>query len=135
MKTAGVCLLIYLTVSISGCTNSHSRLTTQTSPKVQLKGLEFEYVIGEYEIRLNFEQENQIRWTYLKAPRKQTGNSGLQQINRTDIRPGIILMAWDEADGTRVIDILDLEKKVLHANFVLPDAKRFFMKANITRVQ
>ncbi len=101
---------------------------------VALKGKKFEYRLGEYHLRLSFLDETRLEWLYLAAPNGLTGKSAVQDIDRRDIGPGLVLMAWDEADGSRVIDVLDLNANVLHANFVLPDKKRFFLKADILPV-
>ncbi len=98
---------------------------------VVLKGRNFEYRLGDYHLRLSFLDETRLQWLYLAAPNGLTGKTAVQDIDRRDIGPGLVLMAWDEADGSRVIDVLDLNTNVLHANFVLPDKKRFFLKADI----
>ena len=91
----------------------------------------YKVVNGTYHIQLTFNDEKTITWKYLSAPEDQTGKSATETIDRKDIREDIILMAWDEDDGTKVIDVLDLGKMMLHANFVTADGQRFVSQADV----
>lgn len=101
----------------------------------RMTGKVVEYEIAGYHLRVEFQAEDRLRWEYLSAPNDLTGKSAVETVDRRDIRPGVVLMAWTEADGSNVIDIFDLEKQVLHANFVTPDGERFFSIAELTVVK
>ncbi|MGI9464818.1 MAG: O-methyltransferase [Aestuariivirgaceae bacterium] len=102
----------------------------------KVTGRVFEYTIGDFHLRVRFQAENQLKWEYLSAPDGLTGKTRIENIDRRDIHPNIILMAWTEADGSQVIDVLDLGQMVMHANFVTPDGKkRFFTKAEVTEIK
>ena len=53
------------------------------------------------------------------------------KVTRRDLRPDVIMLAWTEASGANVTDVLDLGEMALHASFVMPDGKRFFSDAEL----
>ena len=102
----------------------------------KLAGRTFVYEIAGYKIRTEFLAEDRLRWTYLEAPEtSEKGKTAEEKLDRRDIHYGIILLSWTEATGANVIDVFDLQTMTLHANFVMPDGKRFFTKAAITEIK
>lgn len=102
--------------------------------KVRLTGRTFQYAIGKYRIEIHFEGERRLRWTYLQAPGSLTGRTAVEKVDRTDLRPDLILLAWTEKDGTHVTDIFDLRRMNLHASTVFK-GKRFFLKTPFVEVK
>lgn len=100
-----------------------------------LTGKVVEYEIAGYHLRVEFQAEDKLRWEYLAAPNGLTGKSAVESVDRRDIRPGVVLMAWTEADGSNVVDVFDFDEKVLHANFVMPDGQRFQSAAELKIVK
>jgi predicted SnoaL-like aldol condensation-catalyzing enzyme len=100
-----------------------------------LKGRSFEYQVDDYHIQITFEDETQLRWEYLAAPDGLTGKTATETIERSDIRPDIILMRWTEEDGTNVFDVLDLGAMTIYANGVTPDGQRFVAVTELTEVE
>lgn len=101
---------------------------------VEMSGRVFNYKVvnDAYHIQLTFNDESSITWKYLAAPDGLTGKSATETLEREDIRDDVILMAWDEDDGTKVIDVFDLDKMKLYANFVTADGQRFMSMADVT---
>lgn len=128
IKQIGASMVVVLMVMFATATGADSTM-------VQLKGKAFEYAVGDYHLRITFEDETRLRWEYLKAPDGLTGKTATENIDRRDLRPDLILMAWDEQDGTHVVDILDLKTMRLYANFVTPDNQRFFVDASVNPVE
>lgn len=85
-----------------------------------------------YKVRFEFLSETQLKWTYLKAPPKEIGMNETVTLDRHDIRPNLVLMAWSQKDGTEVVDVLDLEKLEIHINFFDPGKKRTSVVLKIT---
>lgn len=103
---------------------------TQTS----LAGRRISYEVAGYRIRMDFLSETELRWTYLAAPTPaETGKSETERCDRVDLRPELVLMAWTERSGANVVDVFDFEKRKVHANFVMPDGKRYKAEAAFTR--
>lgn len=134
---------------ISACTNSRQAETTPTTTSTSqnaptaespvavpdLKGKSFEYQVGDYRIRLTFLEQKSVHWEYLAAPNGLIGKNATETIESMPIRNDIVLLAWKEADGTQVLDVLDLGRMVLHANFVTASGERHSTEANVEPVQ
>ncbi len=99
-----------------------------------LKGSAFEYEIGEYHLRLTFEEEDKVHWLYRSAPDGLTGKNAVETVDRLTLRNDIVLVAWKEADGTNVIDVLDLTRMRIFPNFVTAAGDRFSVEAPMIRV-
>ena len=102
---------------------------------MSLKGSVFDYQVADYHIQITFEEETQLRWEYLAAPDGLTGKTATETIERSDVRPDVILMRWTEEDGTQVIDVLDLGAMIMYANGVGPDGQRFMAEAELTETE
>lgn len=100
-----------------------------------LTGRTFRYAVAGYTIKVEFLAEDRLRWTYLEAPKGEKGKTEEEKLDRRDIHYGIILLSWTEKSGASVIDVFDLQTMTLHANFVMPDGKRFFTKAAMTEIK
>ncbi|MGZ0189972.1 MAG: MoaF-related domain-containing protein [Alphaproteobacteria bacterium] len=96
-------------------------------------GKSFEYAVSGYRIRMDFIAADRIRWTRLEAPDGTAGASGEEEIVRTDLRPGVFLIAFTEADGN-VIDIFDLQRQRVFINYITNDGKRFHSETMIAEV-
>jgi hypothetical protein len=122
-------------IGASVSTSAAAPPKTAAAPKtlVKLAGRIFRYQVGKYLIRVTFEAENRLRWTYLKAPGGETGKSATEKFDRTDLRSDVVLLAWTEKGGTHVTDIYDLRAMRLHVSMVYK-GKRYFSKAKITEV-
>lgn len=96
-----------------------------------VKGKIFEYQIGDYHLRLTFLEENSVHWEYLAAPDGMTGKNATEVIDSMPIRNDVILVAWKEADGTQVLDVLDLDRMVVHTNFVTANGERHSAQADL----
>ena len=100
-----------------------------------MKDTVFEYRVGEYHLRITFLEENVLYWEYIAAPNGQTGKNATEQIDRTQIRHDMLLMRWKEADGTQIIDVLDLGQMMMHANFVDAAGARSSSQAKLTLIK
>lgn len=102
--------------------------------KTQLAGRRITYEVAGYRIRMEFVGESGLRWTYLAAPTPaEVGKSDLEQCDRIDLRPELVLMAWSEKSGAHVVDVFDFQNARVYANFVMPDGKRYRSEAAFTR--
>ena len=109
--------------------------TPAAGAAVSLKGRVFDYQVADYHIQITFEEETQLRWEYLAAPDGLTGKTATEEIERSDVRPDVILMRWTEEDGTQVIDVLDLGAMIMYANGVGPDGQLFMAEAELTETE
>lgn len=105
---------------------------TSKTQKSDLSGRAFDYHVAGYHICVTFTAEDSLKWTYLAAPNGDAGKSATEKFDRRDIRGDVIMLAWTEADGSNVTDIIDLGEMALHASFVAPDGKRFLSDATLT---
>ena len=117
------------------CCVTRALILGQSVPPSRLKCRVFDYQVGDYALRLRFLEENRIMWLYRAAPNGQTGKNATEQIERTQIRADVLLMRWKEADGTQVIDVLDLGRMKIYANFVLPNGDLGASEANLSAVR
>ena len=76
-------------------------------------------------------------------PTEQASNVTFPRVGARSLRiewtPGngegsIVVLRWKEADGTNVIDVLDLANMKLYANFVTADGQRFSSEPDVTCV-
>ena len=100
----------------------------------QMTGRTFEYSVSGYRIQLRFDSENSIAWERLEAPDGSAGLKGTQTVDRQNVHPGIFLMAWTEPDGTHVVDVVDIQRMELFANFVTADGQRFQAQAKMSEL-
>lgn len=56
----------------------------------------------------------------------------MEDLTRTDLRPNLILLAWNEDSGTNIVDVFDLEAMRLYATFVDPDGQLGHTQAALT---
>lgn len=106
---------------------------TSKTQKVKLSGQAFEYHVAGYHICVTFIAEDSLKWLYLAAPNDDKGKSATEKFDRRDLRSDVVMLAWTEADGSNVTDVLDLGEMALHASFVTPDGKRFFSDAALSK--
>ena len=111
--------------------NWQKKMTTYT----QMTGRSFEYTVSGYRIKLRFNNETSINWERLEAPDGTAGMKGTQEIDRQNLHPGIFLMAWTEPDGSHVVDVIDIQRMQLFANFVTTDGKRFQTHATLIELK
>jgi hypothetical protein len=97
-------------------------------------GKSYEYSILGYRIKLDFISPEKIRWTRLEAPDDTAGQSGEEDIVLTDLRPGVFLMSFTEAEGN-VVDAFDLQRKRLFVTYITNDGKRFHNETSFEEVQ
>lgn len=102
-------------------------------PTPGLVGQSFEYEVGDYHLRITFVEPTRVHWFYLAAPNGLAGKDATETIEMTWIRKDIVLVCWKEADGTQVVDVLDVGKMVIYANFVTADGTRSSSQANVSR--
>lgn len=100
----------------------------------QMQGRTFQYAVSGYRIRLHFIDESTISWERLEAPDDTAGLMGQQTIDRQDVHPGIFVMAWTEDDGAHVVDVVDIQRMNLYANFGMPDGQRFQVKTPLEEI-
>lgn len=117
-------LFVFLSTSIVQADDSITKMSGRT----------FSYKVANdtYHIKLVFDSETQITWKYLAAPDGLTGKTSTETITRRDLRNDLLMMAWNETDGTRVIDILDLGNMKLFANIIMPDGRRYLSEATVS---
>ena len=99
-----------------------------------VKGKAFEYQVGDYHLRLTFLEENTVHWEYLSAPNGLTGKNATETIDSIPIRDDVLMVAWKEADGTQVLDVLDLGRMVIYPNFVTAKGERNSSHADMRQV-
>lgn len=105
-----------------------------TEQTIGLAGKTFEYHVADYHLRLTFEEETRVHWEYLSAPGGLTGKNATETIEQMPVRDDVVIIAWKEADGTQVVDVLDLGRMVIHANFVTADGERSSSQADVQLV-
>ena len=64
----------------------------------------------------------------------EVGKTAVEDVERSDLPGSIVVLRWKEADGTNVIDVLDLANMKLYANFVTADGQRFSSEPDVTCV-
>ena len=74
-------------------------------------------------------------WEYLSAPNGLTGKNATETIEGTPVRPDTFLLRWREADGSQIIDVLDIGKMTMHANYVTASGDRFSSQAKMKAVK
>lgn len=126
---------LVITSAVSACTTSQhaqERPTTGSAMDMPvIEGKTFEYQIGDYHLRLAFLNENSVHWEYLAAPDGLTGKNATEIIDSMPIRNDVLLVALKEADGTQVLDVLDLNRMVIHTNFVTANGERHSAQADL----
>ena len=128
-----------VTTVVSACTTSqHAQERPATGSAMDMpvvKGKAFEYQIGDYHLRLTFLNEKSVHWEYLAAPDGLAGKNATETIDSMPIRNDVLLVAWKEADGTQVLDVLDLSRMVIHTNYVTANGERHSAQADLQPAQ
>jgi hypothetical protein len=107
---------------------------TRAQAPTAIAGRRIVYSVAGYQIRMEFLSEIELRWTYLAAPSPgEVGKSEMERCDRVDLRPDLVLLAWTERSGANVVDVFDFERRRVHANFVMPDGKRYKSEAVFER--
>ena len=94
------------------------------------------YSVAGYEIKMEFLEDSQLKWTYLKAPTSaEVGMSAIESADITKLRSDLYIMAWSEASGAKVVDVFDFKKNKIYANFVTRTGERFKSEAHLNLVK
>ncbi|WP_291734143.1 MoaF N-terminal domain-containing protein [Leisingera sp. F5] len=107
--------------------------TAELSAINDVTGKSYEYAVSGYRIRMDFIAPDRIRWTRVEAPDGTAGTSGEEEIVHTDLRPGVFVIAFTEADGN-VVDVFDIQRNRLFVNYITNDGTRFHSEAVIEDV-
>lgn len=84
------------------------------------------YTVAGYEIQMEFLEKDQLRWTYLNAPKEtEIGLSAIEDADIMMLREGLYLMAWSEKTGAKIVDVFDFNKKKLYVNYVSKEGNRY----------
>ena len=63
------------------------------------------------------------------------GASETVRMSTTEIRPGVLMISWQEASKTTVAHVVDFENGVVYANTTQPDGTFLRMKGTLKRLQ
>ena len=89
------------------------------------------YSVAGYEIQMEFLEKDQLRWTYLNAPKaSEIGMSAVEDADIMKLRKGLYLMAWSEKSGAKIVDVFDFNKQKLYANYISKEGNRYKSEAN-----
>jgi hypothetical protein len=131
--SAALCASLLLPSTAATSEEAHS-WDAEVSAINTVTGKSFEYSIMGYRIKLDFISPEKIRWTRLEAPDGTAGQSGEEDIVQTNLRPGVFLVAFTEAEGN-VVDAFDLQRKRLFVTYITNNGKRFHNETSIEEVK
>jgi hypothetical protein len=57
------------------------------------------------------------------------------RISSTKIRPGVLMISWQEASKTTAVHVVDFEKGIVYANTTQTDGTFIRMKGALKRLQ
>lgn len=63
------------------------------------------------------------------------GASETVRMSTTEIRPGVLMISWQEASKTTVVHVVDFENRIVYANTTRPDGTFIRMKGTLKRLQ
>jgi hypothetical protein len=63
------------------------------------------------------------------------GTSETVRMSTTEIRPGVLMISWQEASKTTVVHLVDFENGIVYANTTLSDGTFLRMKGTLKRLQ
>jgi hypothetical protein len=63
------------------------------------------------------------------------GTSETVRMSTTEIRPGVLIISWQEASKTTAVHVVDFENRIVYANITRSDGTFFRMKGTLKRLQ
>lgn len=81
-------------------------------------GHTYEVDYGDYVFQIEFHSVRSMTFVGMKGD--LTGVSETVEISVTPIRPGVFMVAWQEANQTTVIHVEDFENGIIYANITFP---------------
>ncbi len=90
----------------------------QREPIVPVVGHTFKFDFGKYAFQLHFENVTLLTIAPLKG--STPGPAQEVTISKTEIRPNVYMVTWQEKSGATVTDVQDFEKGIVYANITEP---------------
>lgn len=95
-------------------------------------GQKFIADFGEYKYELYFESKKVLKWKPLFGGDQ---NIRTEKINLIEIRPNLLLVSWQEKDGTTVTHLEDFENNIVHSNITTTDKTFLNLKGTLNLVK
>lgn len=136
MKHYFLGLLIMATFA-AACDHPQSSTAIQTlENKIQqgntipVTGHKFKVDFGVNVFELNFTSDREMTFTVLKGDDK--GTSQTVAIDKTEIRPNVYMITWQEKNKATVTHVDDFEKETSYTNITMPDRTFIHLKGTLT---
>jgi len=97
---------------------------------VPIAGHKFKFDFGNFAFQIYFTSDTALTMALLKDE-----NPGPEQsvaINKTEVRPNVYMVTWQEKNGTTVTDVQDFEKGIVYANVTEPGKQFEHWEGKIT---
>lgn len=105
----------------------------QEHHQVPVVGHTFKFDFGKYSFELDFKSDTLLTIALLKG--SEPGPAERVRISRTEIRPNVYMVTWQERSGTTVTDVQDFSKGIVYANVTEPGGHFEHWKGKITELK
>ena len=92
------------------------------------KTLLFDY--GEFAVRVHYISSSLLEWEQTKGD--APGSKGEESYQAVELAPRMYLVWWQEKDASVISQVVDLEKRRVHTNWISPDTKVQYFEGKIT---
>lgn len=100
---------------------------------IPLVGDTFRFDFGKYSFELHFKNDTLLTLALLKG--SVPGPAQTVKISKTEIRPNVYMVTWQEKSGTTVTDVQDFQKGIVYANITEPGGHFEHWKGKITALK
>ncbi len=94
-----------------------------------LVGRSFEADFGEKTFHLHYESKDRLVLTEVKGP--TVGRLQILTVRLVELRPGLFMVNWQEANKLAVTDIEDYANGVVYANLATPSGNFLHFKGTL----
>ena len=84
---------------------------------------------------LNFESETSLTFTITEKEGNAVNTTETVTIKKTELRPQLFLVNWQEASGTTVTQVQDYENGKVYSNWTSPAGEFTNLEGTLTRLQ
>ncbi|KTE92412.1 hypothetical protein AT727_19700 [Desulfitobacterium hafniense] len=92
---------------------------------------------GMFTAELYFESETNLTFTILEFPNSPNSVGHIEKVEivRTEIRPNVYMVTWQESTRVTVTDIEDFENGIVYTNSTTPEMQFILLQGKLTPME
>lgn len=115
-------------LSMVAANGASAQPTSQTGAakvvRLPIEGKSYLFNYDGFIVRDTFFSATEMKFEIVEAPAPLKGLTGQHPYQAREVRPGVVLVSWQEHDGGTVVKLIDLTNKIAYSNYT--DAKLGF---------